>query len=152
LGGIPRLITDHSVSIYRINNRHQRRCTTKDPRLGLKDFQGYCTVSWDKEGVLTILLLSWERFVPRLEDLKWLNLRFVLYRYVFQNLKSKGHQKDICVDNSAKAYSRSRSSKKCDHFFENKAIRKKGVGIFSHVLHVYYSFHQKCSKLDTFTA
>jgi hypothetical protein len=29
---------------------------------------------------------------------------------------------------------------------------KKGVGIFFHVLHVYYSFHQKCSKLDTFTA
>jgi hypothetical protein len=32
---------------------------------------------------------------------------------------------------------------------EFKAEFKKGVGIFFHVLHVYYSFHQKCSKLDT---
>jgi hypothetical protein len=31
-------------------------------------------------------------------------------------------------------------------------VAPKGVGIFFHVLHVYYSFHQKCSKLDTFTA
>jgi hypothetical protein len=31
-------------------------------------------------------------------------------------------------------------------------VSYKGVGIFFHVLHVYYSIHQKCSKLYTFTA
>jgi hypothetical protein len=41
---------------------------------------------------------------------------------------------------------------KCILPCENFNFVKKGVGIFFHVLHVYYSFHQKCSKLDTFTA
>jgi hypothetical protein len=36
--------------------------------------------------------------------------------------------------------------------YRYSATFQKGVGIFLHVLHVYYSFHQKCSKLDTFTA
>jgi hypothetical protein len=27
----------------------------------------------------------------------------------------------------------------------------KGAGTLLHMLHVCYSFHQKCSKLDTFT-
>jgi hypothetical protein len=33
----------------------------------------------------------------------------------------------------------------------NLDARCKGAGTLLHMLHVCYSFHQKCSKLDTFT-
>jgi hypothetical protein len=35
--------------------------------------------------------------------------------------------------------------------YRYSATFQKGAGTLLHMLHVCYSFHQKCSKLDTFT-